>query len=532
MNQHNSFNNSSLYKSVVSILLGFLGFVGIFYSSRFDFNGFSINFTWSIALPLLVALAWGIKYGILSITLGLVALYPFILGRYNGWASMVAVISLYLWIIIHGYGGQKRLQVKKFYYNIYFLQLIHIVIRMLLYVTLFESLIKLNSSFPPFWNLQAYCKVETGIVVLFAVKGIIVESILVALCDALLLLPFVRKIFGLRISRGAKYNTRIMMAIVAFGLGFSLIILGIQNYIIDKIHPLYWLINTNEKTRLTFFLAVIFFFIMGGITLRFVQRMFETQEEIKTLNDELEQRVQDRTCQLQNAVNELEGFAYTISHDLKAPLRAIDMYSSFIKEDYGASLNAEAGEMVEGIQKTSREMIGLISRLLDYSITSKTSLSKERVDAKYIIGEVWQQFKVMNPNRKMELIIEGDLPEIYVDKVLFKQVIVNIISNAVKFTKHRELAVITVGCLKERDEYIFSIKDNGAGFDMKYSSKLFNVFQRLHRKQEFEGTGIGLAAVKKIIQKHGGRVWIEGKVNEGAGVYFTIPLTEDEVENA
>ncbi|WP_055669083.1 sensor histidine kinase [Desnuesiella massiliensis] len=528
---------ASSYKIIVSLALGFIGFVGTFYSSRFDFNGFSINFTWSIILPLLVTVAWGMTYGIISITLGLVVLYPFILGSYNGWASIVPAISLCLWIIIHGYGGQKRGKKHRFYYNIYFLQFIYVVIRMIIYMTLFPVLINLNQLSPPPWNPQAYVRVDMGIVCLFAIKGIIVESILLALCDALLLLPFIRRIFRLQCSSGAKYNTRIMGALVIFGLSFTIIVLEIQNYIIDRTHLLNWLINPDEKIRITFLLATILFFIMGGITIRFLQRVLETQEElkvrekqldnaikeIKTLNDELEQRVADRTSELQNAVYELEGFAYTISHDLKSPLRAIDTYSNFIQEEHKDSLNNEAYEIIGSIQEVCKDMIGLINRLLEYSITSKATLFKEKLQVKNIIEEVFQQFKILNQDKKMELIFKGKFPEINVDKVFFKQVITNIISNAVKFSRHRESIKITVGCDKSYNEYVFYIKDNGVGFDMKYSSKLFNVFQRLHRKQDFEGTGIGLATIKKIIQKHGGRVWIEGVLNEGAALYFTIP---------
>lgn len=532
------FKNIDIYKISTAIVLGFLGFIGTFYSSRFDFNGFSINFTWSIILPMLVTLAWGRRYGIISITLGFVFLYPFFLGSYNGWASMVPALSLYLWTMLHGYGSRKRLREKSLYYNIYFLQFIYIIIRLALYITVFPILIRFN---PPFWNPMAYTNVDMEIILLFAVKGIIVESILVALCDALLLLPFIRRIFKLPCSEGAKYNTRIMSAIIAFGLSFTLIVVAVYNFIADRNAPLQWVIQLDEKTRIAFLLATILFSIMGGITVRFVQRMLETQEalkfretqyklaieEIQSLNDELEQRVANRTSELQNAVSELEAFSYTISHDLKSPLRAIDGYSKFIIEDYGSTIHGEAREMIDHIQGISSDMITLINKLLEYALTSKANIARETVASDEMIQSVFKEFEVGNSGKPMVLIFEGKLPGIEVDKVLFKQVITNILSNAVKFSKEKERIEIRVGCYIRENEYIFYLKDNGVGFDMKYSSKLFGIFQRLHRSQDFEGTGIGLATVKKIIQKHGGSVWIEAVLNEGATVYFTIPIEID-----
>ncbi|CQR47309.1 Phytochrome-like protein cph1 [Paraliobacillus sp. PM-2] len=535
------FKNISLYKTIVSLMMGFIGFLGIFVSSSFDFNGFSVNFTWSLILPLLVSLAWGIKYGIISITLGLVIVYPFILGSYNGWASLVPAISLCLWIIIHGYGSENREKSKSIYFNIYFLQFIYIIIRMLIYVFIFPLLIRLNNIQPPFWNADIITSIDSELLLLFAIKGIIVESIFLALCDALLLLPFIRKIFRLKTTNATKHNTKIMITIVFFGLSFALVILTIHNYIIDQHHILYWLLHPNEKTKITFLLTTILFFIMGGITVRYVQRMLEVQddlkirekqlenavEEIESLNESLEQRIAKRTAELENAVCELEGFAYTISHDLKSPLRAIEGYSTIIQEDYADALNNDANEMIGNVKDISNNMIHLIDRLLDYAVTSKAKLKKEPVFVKNVVESVFYEHEIANPTLTMQLAFEGELPTIYVDKVLFKQAISNGISNAIKFSRNKEIIQITAGCKKTCREYIFFIKDNGVGFNMKYADKLFHVFQRLHRTEDFEGTGIGLATIRKVIQKHGGRVWIEGVQDQGAILYFTIPFNKD-----
>lgn len=526
------------YKTFKSIIFGLISFVGVFFASRFDFNGFSINITWSLMLPLLVALAWGTKYGVVSVVASPIIFYPFILGSYNGWASLIPSLSLLLWILIHGYGSEKRQKSNKGVYNLYFLQLIYVLIRFVVYTTLFPILIRLNKVITPFWNPQAYTEVDMGIILLFVIKGIIVESILLGFCDAVLLLPFVRKFFDLPISSGARYNTYILSAIVLFGLGFTLVVLGVYNYISDNIAFFSWILNPSEETRVTFLFAIILFFIMGGITIRFVQRVGETQVQlrmrerqleealgdIRVLNDELEQRVLLRTGELQNAVSELEGFAYTISHDLRSPIRAIEGYSNFILEDYGKQLNPETNEMLGSIKGICQDMNTLIHRLLEYSITSKQELVLQSVNLTDLILNIYEELKVAHPGRNVDLVIENELPILTGDKVLLRQALENILSNGFKFTKGRQQAILSVNCVKHAEEWIFCFKDNGVGFDMRYAGKLFHIFQRMHRKQDFEGTGIGLATVKKIIEKHRGRVWIEGRVNEGTQLYFALPL--------
>ncbi|MGE5676748.1 MAG: ATP-binding protein, partial [Pseudomonadota bacterium] len=247
--------------------------------------------------------------------------------------------------------------------------------------------------------------------------------------------------------------------------------------------------------------------------------------EITTLNEELEQRVTERTEELQSVVNELEAFTYTVSHDLKSPLRAVDGYSRIIMEDYGPELVEDAAQMLQNIRAICRDMIDMINKLLQYSTTSRTELSKEKVDTGTMIRSIFNELMAADPGRNIRLSVETGLPAVYADKVMIRQVFYNILSNGIKFTRTREQAVICVGCTITTEEYIFYIRDNGVGFDMEYSRKLFGIFQRLHTADEFEGSGIGLVTVKKIIQRHGGRVWIEGKTGEGAEVFFTLPVS-------
>lgn len=255
-----------------------------------------------------------------------------------------------------------------------------------------------------------------------------------------------------------------------------------------------------------------------------ITRYKQAIKEITLLNEELEHRVAERTDELQSVVNELESFTYTVSHDLKSPLRAIEGYSRLILEDFGPMLETEAGEMLQNIRNICHDMIDMISNLLKYSTTSKAPIEKVKLDSEVLFRSIFDELMSANPDRKVKLTVETGLPAVYADKLLLKQVLYNILSNAVKFTRHKEQALINVGCTITGDEYIFYIKDNGVGFDMQYSRKLFGIFQRLHSKEDFEGSGIGLVTVKKIIQRHGGRVWIEGKEGQGATVYFTLPL--------
>ena len=245
------------------------------------------------------------------------------------------------------------------------------------------------------------------------------------------------------------------------------------------------------------------------------------EEEIKRFNHQLEQMVQERTHELELANKELESFSYSVSHDLRAPLRAIHGYMNIFSEEYSSKFDDEARRLTTIIMNNTQKMGRLIDDLLAFSQLGRKELIKTQTSMSHMVSTICEEQKRMDEERKIEFIIRP-LPPAYADVVTIRQLWINLISNAVKYTRHKPEAIIEIGADETDDEIFYHVKDNGAGFDMRYYDKLFGVFQRLHSQKEFEGTGVGLAIVQRIASRHGGRVWAEAKPNEGATFYFSL----------
>lgn len=252
-----------------------------------------------------------------------------------------------------------------------------------------------------------------------------------------------------------------------------------------------------------------------------ITRRIKVEQAIKHLNETLERRVDERTAELAAANRELEAFAYAVSHDLRAPLRSIAGFSQAVQEDYRDLLPAEGQDYLDRVQAASKRMDELITALLELSRVTRTELNRETVNMSEMAAMIIAGLQSANPDRQVELKIVPDLT-VRGDSRLLGIVLQNLLHNAWKFTEQREIAVITFGRTRHEEREVFFVQDNGAGFDMAYANKLFGAFQRLHSSREFEGNGVGLTTVQRIVQRHGGAIWAEGAVNEGATFYFYV----------
>jgi two-component system sensor histidine kinase/response regulator len=266
-------------------------------------------------------------------------------------------------------------------------------------------------------------------------------------------------------------------------------------------------------------------YILKPFMLRAVLPVLERALSVRRLrlqNAALEERVRERTSELEMANRELEAFSYSVSHDLRAPLRHIDGFTDILIEKYAAEMPAEAQRLLGVVIGQARQMDQLIENLLRFSRLSQQPLTRESINVAELFREVLDELQAEHAGRNVEIRL-GELPDCHGDRSLLRQVVVNLLSNAFKFTRQRENALVEIGYRLEGRERVYFVRDNGAGFDMQFARRLFGVFQRLHSASEYEGTGVGLSIVQRIIIRHGGRIWAEAAVNQGATFYFTLP---------
>jgi light-regulated signal transduction histidine kinase (bacteriophytochrome) len=257
------------------------------------------------------------------------------------------------------------------------------------------------------------------------------------------------------------------------------------------------------------------------VLLSVVEDQKMAEDEIRKLNAELEQRVRERTAQLEAANKDLEAFTYSVSHDLRAPLRGINGWSLALEEDYYDKIDEKGRQYLSHVRSETQHMSGLIDDLLKFSRETRIEMKRQQVDMTALAQTVASRLRQANPASGVEFVIQPGLTG-RADSHLLEIVLTNLLDNAVKFSGTRAQALIEFGQTEQNAQKVFFVRDNGVGFDMAYGHKLFNVFQRLHKQSEFPGTGIGLAIVRRIINRHGGLVWAEAQPDQGATFYFTL----------
>jgi light-regulated signal transduction histidine kinase (bacteriophytochrome) len=256
-----------------------------------------------------------------------------------------------------------------------------------------------------------------------------------------------------------------------------------------------------------------------------IQERKHTQEQMERRNRQLEERVRQSTAELAVANHELEAFTYSVAHDLRAPLRAVGGFARMMVEHHAGMLPADGHHQLERIRANAAKMGQLIDGLLDLSRCSRQALHKNEVSVTDIVQQVLGRLQAQQAGRHVEVCVK-DLATCQADPTLLEKAYANLLSNALKFTRNRDPARIEVGWQEDLGRRVYFVKDNGAGFEMEYAGRLFGVFQRLHRAEQFEGAGVGLAITHRIIRRHGGQIWAEGAPEKGATFYFTLDRGE------
>ena len=497
-------------KTLISILAGVLSLLLARYSLCLD-EIYGIKLVWSVVFSLLVGLAFEWQYSILTVISGLIWIPAVADINPSGVYSVCLAVCFSLWVIFNGFMINKE-DLKK-PYMVYIKEMIFGLMTAVLLYYIPANLpgVGYNRFIMPGVTLRL-----NVINYLFTILMLVSVSFIVFEFDV-----FKKYVLG---EEGEK-------DVLVYKYAGLTVLLSTLFYVFDTIvdniyasskgiHLSFIRVNTGGSIKIT-----IFCFFSAVICKKLIvskRNQLEYESKIESWNRLLETQIDERTRELKNAYDDLESYSYTVSHELKSPLREIEAYIEIIEEDNYEALKEESLNDLRSVKKVCSDTIKLIQQMMDYARVGYTILKPEYIDMYDLIVDCVRELRGENPHRNIIFQTENIEPVIG-DAFLIRQAVYNILSNAVKYTAKREYAVVEISSYKKRGTVCFSFNDNGVGFDQNSADKLFEVFGRLHNESDFEGKGVGLATVKKIISRHGGSVSIRGSLDKGCEVYFEIP---------
>lgn len=497
-------------KIVISVLSGIVATVLSLYSVKLD-NIFGIKLVWSMVFPVLITVVWEMRYAVLTMISGPVFI-PFIVGPKRGVVN-VMIAALYLvWAFINSGFRCKKTQ-KPWYYN-YKLQTIYSLIYVASGMFLFKELYAMNrylgGESSNIYISPAYLKVSI-------LNDVFSGYMVIALVMVLLQLPVVRKIYSLEEVGSGEISYRYFGNLVLFIILFSILDTWMDNiYSISRgLRLSFFRISTGENIKISliiFFSSMVCHYCIVNARIKEKNRIM-----LANLNNSLEKKVMQRTLDLERAYSDLESFSYTVSHELQNPIRKLEAYIEVIEEDNEMVLAEQSKDDILSMKRICEETITLIKQMMDYSKAGYVGMDIQSINLEELVGSCMDEMSEANEESKVQFVIK-ELPTVNGDRFLLRQVVFNILSNSYKFTAKIEAPMITVWSEETEEEERIFFRDNGVGFKAAYAHKVFGIFDRLHNENEYEGKGIGLATVKKIMNRHNGDVWIEGEENKGCTV--------------
>lgn len=507
---------TAAYKIATAILFGLFGFVLNFHTLNFPFPPYIAVVLIGLLFPMLITLAWGWRYGLLSALAGGCQSMWWLWGPSNGYAIFFVVPPFTLWIAWHGFFAalRKRRAGREWWLNAYAVEIPFRIISTINLYTLSRWAITLNP--PPWgWASGASSTIPMHFTNFVVIKQFVVGYIILLLADVLLNLGFIRRFFRLEEKSNQTNTNYIVSAALLFGGVFWFIDSIVGSLIFYNESSFLELLALDIPpyvlyVRTAFILACL----AGGVVASgFLRKQRESEESLRK-----------SVLDLKRSNTELEQFAHIASHDLQEPLRMVSSYMELMKRRYKGKLDSDADEFIDFAVDGANRMKTLIDDLLTYSRVGTRGKPLTPTDCETLFLQTLSNLNVSIDDSDA-VITHDTLPTVMADDSQLAQVFQNLIGNAIKFRGDEPPRVHVAAELKA-GEWIFSVADNGIGISPEYFERIFVIFQRLHGRGEYEGTGIGLAVCKKIVERHGGRMWVESEPGQGSTFYFTIPVKE------